>query len=44
MRISNRTILIVLGAVAVVLAGAVAMRGQGADLLKRLGPAIHGHR
>lgn len=43
MRMNKRTILIVLAAVAVLLAGAVAMRGQGAGLHERLASALHGH-
>ena len=44
MRMNNRTILIVLVSIAVVLVGALAMRGQGRGTLARLIPAIHGHR
>jgi hypothetical protein len=43
-RMKNRTIVVVLGAIALVLAGAVALRSQGKRILVHFGPAIHGHR
>jgi hypothetical protein len=43
MRVSTRTVLIVVVAVAVFLAAGISMRGQGGGLLHRLA-ALHGHR
>jgi hypothetical protein len=42
MRISNRMILVMITAAAVLLAGAWAMRGDGRGVMHRLGTAIHG--
>jgi len=43
MRMSSKTILLVIVAVAVLLAAGASMRGQGGGFLHRLA-AIHGHR
>ena len=44
MRVSARTILLVVVAVAVFLAAGISMRGQRGGFMHRLGSAIHGHR
>lgn len=43
MRLSKRTIVIVLATAAVLLAGGIAMRGQISDLHSRVFHAVHGH-
>jgi hypothetical protein len=44
MKVSSRTILLVIVVVAVFLVAGISMRGQGGGFLHRLGATIHGHR